>query len=138
MFSVPFLLAAGSQCVLPAINEQTEESEKDSAHLQDILRSEDFASFSCKRHPIKLLVSGPRTRDLRSVPEPRLVLSRQIFSEPGDVSLQAIMNIARPGEQMKLLRIDDQLGGYSQAPQRLVHLLASDDGHVEIALPAHE
>src|SRR5712671_4607538 len=57
-----------------------------------------------------------------------------IFVVPGQVALVTIAHIARPRDAVKLIRIDDQLGFDAETAQRLIHLLAALDRHVEIAL----
>ena len=62
----------------------------------------------------------------------------QIGVEPGDVALQPVVDVAGASEEMELGGIDDQLGGDAEGAQGLVHLLAADDGDVEVVLAAHE
>ena len=39
---------------------------------------------------------------------------------------------------MVLVGVDDQLRVYTETAKRLIHLLASLNGHVEVAFAAHE
>src|SRR5260221_1018368 len=62
----------------------------------------------------------------------------QILVVPRQVALHPIPDIARPGDAVLLVGIDDELRIDTQAPERLIHLLAALHRNVEIALAAKE
>ncbi len=62
----------------------------------------------------------------------------QVATVPLDHSLEAILNVAWLTKAVILVRVDDQLRRNIQTPQRLVHLLRVDQGHVDVFLAAHE
>ena len=62
----------------------------------------------------------------------------QVLVVPLDVSVQPIALVARGRDAVVLARVDHQLRVDAKALERLVHLLAAGDGHVEVVLPAHE
>src|SRR6266516_1381461 len=57
----------------------------------------------------------------------------QILVIPGQVALQTIADVAGTLDALILVEVDHQLCFDAKAAQRLVHLLATLDGHIEIA-----
>src|ERR1039458_10069215 len=76
--------------------------------------------------------TGARGRPLG----PALLL--QILGVPGEVALHAVLLVTGPRDAVVLAGIDHQLGGHAQAAQRLVHLLAAHQRHIEVAFSAQE
>src|SRR5579872_4714710 len=62
----------------------------------------------------------------------------QIFGIPGQVALEAVLLKTRPRDAVKLAGINHQLCWYAEAAQRLVHLFAAEERHIEIPIPAEE
>ena len=57
---------------------------------------------------------------------------------PGKVALHAVVDVARASEQVVLPGINYQFRGNVQGSQRLIHLFAASNGHIEVSLAAHE
>src|ERR1035437_11059604 len=80
----------------------------------------------------------------RAPPAPPALLRRrrlrrlQILGVPSQVTLDAVPLVTGPRDAVVLTGIDHQLGGHAQAAQRLVHLLAAHQRHIEVALSAQE
>src|SRR5437868_9400334 len=64
--------------------------------------------------------------------------SLQELVVPGHVALVAVAHVAGALYAVELVGVDDELRVYAEASERLVHLLAALDGHVEVALAAEE
>src|SRR5690349_3249438 len=79
-----------------------------------------------------LISRSPAPRGLRC-PARRLRLL-QILVVPPQVSLVPVAHIARAGDAVVLVGIDDELCIDAQAAQRLIHLLSALHRHVEVAL----
>src|SRR5687768_8161980 len=77
---------------------------------------------------------------LKSRPSSRRCRRRwlQILVEPVQVALQAIALVAWNRQAVELSRIHHELRVDAKTLERLVHLLAAGDGHVEVFLTAHE
>src|ERR1700755_3229257 len=58
----------------------------------------------------------------------------QILVVPSDVTLVSVAYVARSLYAVELVWIDDQLRVNAEASERLIHLLASLNGDVEVAL----
>src|SRR5258708_5948800 len=61
-----------------------------------------------------------------------------VVSVPGEVALEAVFEVRGRGETMKFAGIDDEFGGAAEAFQRLIHLLAAENGDVPVDVSAHE
>src|SRR5262249_47069850 len=62
----------------------------------------------------------------------------QVLVIPRQIPFQPVPLVARPLDSVVLVGIDDELRIDSQAPQRLVHLLAALHRNVEVPLAAEE
>src|SRR3989304_3163030 len=65
------------------------------------------------------------------VPSPPLLLL-QVLIVPRQITSGAVPLVTRDRQTVELARVDDELRVDTQGLQRLVHLLAADDGHVEV------
>src|SRR5215472_13920724 len=57
---------------------------------------------------------------------------------PGEVALEAILDVRRRFEFVIFARVHDKFGGAAQPLERLIHLLAAQNRNVPVAIPAHE
>src|SRR5258708_4183566 len=57
---------------------------------------------------------------------------------PAEKALKPILAIARNRDAVERIAIDHELCLHAERAERLIHLLAADDGHVDVALAAHE
>src|SRR5438270_7961685 len=62
----------------------------------------------------------------------------QVFVIPVKPALIPVANKTRPRESVELTRVHDQLCGGANALQRLIHLFAANERHVEVFLASHE
>src|SRR2546423_11290932 len=76
--------------------------------------------------------------DLRVRPSGRGWFRRDPFRVPIEVALVAIDDVARLFQSMVLAGINHQLSRDALAAQRLIHLLAIEEWHVEIGFAAEE
>src|SRR5204863_1091171 len=68
----------------------------------------------------------------------RLLVSLHVLVVPTQVSFISVLHVARACDAVKFVWIDHELSLDAQAAQRLVHLLATLNGHVEVALAAEK
>src|SRR5260370_22599971 len=61
-----------------------------------------------------------------------------VVSVPGEVTLEAVLNVGRDCKLVVFARVDYELGGAAKALQGLIHLLSAEDGHVPINFSPHE
>src|SRR5207244_9135587 len=57
---------------------------------------------------------------------------------PGEVTLESVLDVRRRLEFVVFARVDDKLGGAAQPFERLIHLLAAEDGDVPVDISAHK
>src|SRR5215813_14291176 len=55
---------------------------------------------------------------------------------PREIPFIPVLHVARTGDAVKLIWIDDQLRFHAQTAERLIHLLATLDRYVEVPLAA--
>src|SRR5436190_21572261 len=99
------------------------------------------ASEFCRHRINEIEVTLPRPRSpliSRTRVCHRLLVSLHVLVVPTQVSFIAILHVARPRDAVELVWIDHELSFDAETPQRLVHLLTTLDGHVEVALAAKE
>src|SRR2546430_5084367 len=51
---------------------------------------------------------------------------------PGEVTLESVLDVRRRLEFVVFARVDDKFGGAAQPFERLIHLLAAEDGNVPV------
>src|SRR5262252_4439174 len=61
-----------------------------------------------------------------------------ILLHPREVAPRAIDEEAGPRQHVVFARVDDELRRYPKCAQRLVHLLTSGNGHVEVLVTTEE
>src|SRR5215468_752090 len=61
-----------------------------------------------------------------------------ILLHPREIAPRAIDQEAGPRQHMEFARVHDELRRYPERAQRLIHLLAPGDGHVEVLLATEE
>src|SRR5882724_5271817 len=62
----------------------------------------------------------------------------QVLPEPGSRALGAILQKAGTRQGVVLTWVDDELRGNAERAKREIHLLASDDGYIEVLVTTHE
>src|SRR5713226_1398086 len=57
---------------------------------------------------------------------------------PGEEALEAVLDMRRRSEAVIFAGVNDGVGGAAESLHSLVHLLATENGHVPIDIAAHE